>query len=98
VSPASQRPKNAVRGGRHALVGRAALGGLMTPLGPCDDHIDRSVPAARAHKPIAPIENAGPGAILLGHFSGVRLDLVAARFTPHDESDASGSRIAERHR
>jgi hypothetical protein len=28
----------------------------------------------------------------------VGLDLVAARLTPHDESDASRSRVAERHR
>jgi hypothetical protein len=70
----------------------------MMPLGPGDDHIDRSAPAERAHEPIAPIENAGPGAILPGDLGCVGLDLVAARLTPHDESDASRSRIAERHR
>jgi hypothetical protein len=70
----------------------------MTPIGPCDDHIDRSAPAVRAHEPIAPVEHAGPGAILPGHLGGVRLDLVAARLTRHDESDASRSRVAERHR
>jgi hypothetical protein len=71
---------------------------VTTPLGPCDDHIDRTAPAARTHEPIAPIENAGPGAILPGHLDRVGLDLVAARLTPHDESDASRSRVAERHR
>jgi hypothetical protein len=66
----------------------------MTPLRPCDAHIDRSAPAMRAHKPIAPIENAGPGAILPGHLGGVGLDLVAARLTAHDEPQASRSRVA----
>jgi hypothetical protein len=70
----------------------------MTPLGPCDDHINRSVPTERAHEPIAPIENARPGAILPSHLGEVGLDLVAARLAPHNESDASQSRIAERHR
>ena len=57
----------------------AALGDLMTALGPCDDQINRSAPAARAHEPIAPIENAGPSSILPGHLGGVGLDPVAAR-------------------
>jgi hypothetical protein len=74
----------------------APLGNLMTPVGPCDDHIDRSAPATRAHEPIAPIKNAGPGAILPGYLGGVGLDLVAARLTPHDESDASRSRSGHR--
>jgi hypothetical protein len=64
----------------------------MTPLGPRDDRINRSALAARAHEPIAPIENAGPSAILPGHLGGVGLDLVVARPTPHYESDASRSR------
>jgi hypothetical protein len=70
---------------------------LLSPLGSGDDHIDRSAPAARAHEPIAPIENAGPGAISPGHVGGVGLDLVVARLTPHDESDVCRSRVAERH-
>ena len=91
-----RRRRSATRGERHAL--SAAPLGLTTRLGPCDDHIYRTAPAARTHEPIAPIENAGAGAILPGHLGGVGLDLVAARLTPHDESHASRSRVAERHR
>jgi hypothetical protein len=32
------------------------------------------------------------------HLGSVGLDLVAACLTPHDEPDASRSRVAERHR
>jgi hypothetical protein len=35
---------------------------------------------------------------LPGHIGGIGLDLVAARLAPHDESDVSGSSVAERHR
>jgi hypothetical protein len=95
--PGRRRPKNAVRGVRHALWSATPLG-LMTPLGTCDDHIYCSAPAARAHERIAPTENAGPRAILSRHIGRVRLDLVAAGLAPHDEPDASRSRVAERHR
>jgi hypothetical protein len=70
----------------------------MTPLGPRDDHIDNSAPTALAQEPIAPIKNAGPGAVLPRHLGRIGLDLVAACLTPHDESDASRCRVAERHR
>jgi hypothetical protein len=71
----------------------------LSPLSPCDDHIHRSAPAARANESISPIEHAGPGAIILpGHLGGVGLDLAAARLTPHDESDARRGRVTERHR
>ena len=75
--------------GRAPRSGRPRLGDLMTPLGPCDDHIYRSAPAARAHEPIAPIENASLGAISPHHLGGVGFDLVVTRLTPHDQSDAS---------
>jgi hypothetical protein len=32
------------------------------------------------------------------HLGGVRFDLVVTRLTPQDDSDASRSRVAERHR
>jgi hypothetical protein len=70
----------------------------MMPLGPCDDHIDRSAPTARAHEPIAPIKNASPSAIFPGHLGGIGLDLVATTPAPHDQPHAGCGGVAQRHR
>jgi hypothetical protein len=38
------------------------------------------------------------GAVPLGHFGRVGLDLMAAILAPNDQADAGGGSVAERHR
>ena len=102
LQPHRQPLKNARRGARRALVGRAGKWPArrlesLSRLGPSDDHIDLPTTAPGTDEPIAPIKNAGPGAELPGHLGRVRLDLMAARLAPHDQPHLGVRCVAERH-
>jgi hypothetical protein len=71
--------------------------GLSSPR-PGHDHIGLPSAAAGADKPLAPIEDAGVGAIPSSHLCRVRLDLMLARLTPHDKPDLGSGSGTERHR
>jgi hypothetical protein len=54
--------------------------------------------AARAHKPLAPIENCRLGTVSPRHLRRVGLDLTAARPTRYDQPDPGLGGVPERHR
>ena len=54
--------------------------------------------ALGADQPLSPIGHRRFGAVPLGHFAGVGLDLVLTVLAPDDQPDAGGGSIAERHR
>jgi len=67
----------------------------LPALGPCDDHIGLPSAAAGTDEPLAPIEDAGVGAVPSSRLDEIGLDLMLARLAPHDNPDLrSGS---ERH-
>jgi hypothetical protein len=68
----------------------------LSPLGSSDDHIHLPAAAPGTHKPVAPIENRRVRAVSNSHFSGVRLDLMAAPPAPHDQPPLGFRCIAER--
>jgi hypothetical protein len=72
---------------------RLALG---PPLARRHHHIDLATTALRADQPIAPIEHGHLGTVPLSVLAGVGLDLMAARFAPHDQPHASRSGAAPR--
>jgi hypothetical protein len=55
-------------------------------------------PALAAQKPPVPVGNTHLGAVALGHFGGIGLDLAAAVEAPHDQPHMGRSGVAERHR
>jgi hypothetical protein len=63
-----------------------------------DDHIDAPASALGAYQPRMPIRDGHLGAVALGHFGGVGLDLMPAIETPDDQTHARCRGIAERHR
>ena len=67
---------------------------------PCAGHHHVSITAAAAgtHQPLAPIEDAGIGAVPSSHLGGVGLDLMLARLAPYDKPDLGSGSGAERHR
>jgi hypothetical protein len=67
-------------------------------LGSAYDHIDLTAAALGADQPLSPIGHRRFGAVSLGHFGRVGLNLVAAILAPNDQPDAGGGCIAERHR
>ena len=67
-------------------------------LGPGHHHVDVAAAASGADEPLSPLGNGGLGPVLFGRLGGIGLDLVTARLAPHDQPNASGSRVAERHR
>jgi hypothetical protein len=70
----------------------------LSLLGSSDDHIHLPAAAPGTHKPVAPIENRRVRAVSNSHFSGVRLDLMAACLPPHDQPHLGIHCIAECHR
>jgi hypothetical protein len=54
--------------------------------------------ALRADQPLSPIGHRRFGAVSLGHFGGIGLDLVPAILAPNDQPDACGGSVAERRR
>jgi hypothetical protein len=96
TSPSLECPER-VESGRLGGLDRQGLLALP-PRGPGHHHVDVAAAAPGAYEPLAPFENAGRGAISLGHLGSIRLDLVAAIAAPHDQAHASRSRVSERHR
>jgi hypothetical protein len=47
---------------------------------------------------LTPIGHSSFGAVSLGHFAGVGLNLMLAILAPNDQPDLGGGSIAERHR
>jgi hypothetical protein len=71
----------------------------LTTLGSAHHLVDRTASAPGTDEPSRVHSRTVVLAPWVAHkASGIGLDLVAARLTPHDESDAGRSRIAERHR
>ena len=68
------------------------------PLGPGHDHIGLPFAATGTDEPLAPIEDAGVGAVTERHLSGVGFDLMLARLAPHDKPDLGSGSAIERHR
>ena len=66
--------------------------------GPAHDHIGLPSAASGTDEPLAPIENAGVGALPSSHLCRVRLDLMLARLAPHDKPDLGSGSATERHR
>jgi hypothetical protein len=66
----------------------------LSPLGSAYDHIDLTAAALGADQPLAPIGHRRFGAVSLGHFGGVGLNLVAAILAPYDQPDAGGGSVA----
>jgi len=66
--------------------------------GPGHDHIGLPSAASGTDEPLAPIENAGVGALPSSHLCRVRLDLMLARLAPHDKPDLGSGSATERHR
>ena len=56
-----------------------------------------SAAAPGAHKPGVPIRDRRPGAVALGHFRGIGLDLVPAIEAPDDQPQSCCRGIAEGH-
>jgi hypothetical protein len=61
-------------------------------------HMGLPAAALAADKPGVPIEHWGPGVVPGSYLGGVGLDLMLAILAPHDQPDAGGSSVAERHR
>ena len=84
--------------GRLPKIKTPSLTALYLPLGPGHDHISLPSAAAGTDKPLAPIQNAGVGAVPSSHLCRVRLDLMLARLAPHDKPDLGSGSATERHR
>jgi hypothetical protein len=69
-----------------------------TPPRPAHHHIDLPAAATGADQPFAPIEDGRFGAVPSSHFGGIGFDPMLAFPAPHDQPDAGGGRVAERHR
>jgi hypothetical protein len=82
--------------------GRDAPGSIehpgLTTLGPGHDHIGLPSATAGTDKLLAPIEDAGVGAVPSSHLCRVGLDLMLARLAPHDKPDLGSGSGTERHR
>jgi hypothetical protein len=70
--------------------------GLST-LGPAHDHIGLPSAAAGTDEPLAPIENAGVGAVASSHLCRVWLDLMLATLAPYDQADVGSGGVPQRH-
>jgi hypothetical protein len=66
--------------------------------GPGHHHIGLPSAALGADQLLAPIEDAGIGAVPSSHLCRVRLDLMLARLAPHDKPDLGSGSGTERHR
>jgi hypothetical protein len=75
-------------------LGTKSLRSLGPALGPSNHHIDLSAAAFGADQPVPPLGDGHFGAVALSLFSGIRLDLMAAISSPHDEANAGSSRAA----
>jgi hypothetical protein len=64
--------------------GLRSLGVSLSRLGPGHDHINLPSAAFGADQLLAPIEDAGVGAVPSSHLGRVGLDLMLASFAPHD--------------
>jgi hypothetical protein len=85
----SRREKGRRPPQRSALFGPALDHiGLSSPC-PADYHIGLPSAALRTDEPLAPIEDAVIGAVPNSHLCWVRLDLMLARFAPHDKPTSS---------
>jgi hypothetical protein len=76
---------------RQAKIGACLSLLVPPPLGPGHYPVEVGSAALGTDEPLAP-------AVTARKLGGIGLDLAAARLTPHDESDASRGRVAERHR
>jgi hypothetical protein len=83
---------------RQAKIGACLSLLVPPPLCPGHHHVEVGAAALGTDEPLAPLWNGCLRAVTARKLGGVGLDLVAARLTPHDESDASRSRVADRHR
>ena len=74
------------------------MSGPLSPLRSGYDHVDLPAAALGAEQPLSPIGHSRFGAVPLGHFGGVGLDLMPAILAPDDQPDAGGGSVAERQR
>jgi hypothetical protein len=74
-----------------------AASSLSSP-GPGHYHVDLPSAALRTDEPLAPIEDAGVGAVPSSHLGGIGFDLMLARLAPHDKPDLGSGSGTERHR
>jgi hypothetical protein len=93
-NPAVPSPAAAAR---QAIACGEASPRLHSPALSGHHEIDPTATALRAHQSLAPIRHRCLGAVALGHFRCVGLDLVATIPAPHDQPHMRRCGIAERH-
>jgi len=69
----------------------------LSPLGSAHHEINLTTVAAGARKASAPVDDRRLGAVTLRHFAGAGLYLMAAIETSHNQANAGGRGVAERH-